>query len=137
MFNRGQDNKQEELIELGRNILRESDLEIPIQYNGEQFTLKYPNPATSAMIEAEIARRIGGYPRASFSAEHLAGIEAYVTIDILMIPEKCPKWFKGPWTCYDDELITTLIKGYFTFRTQFQDKMRGGGFEKGSQGTSS
>lgn len=131
----GQNKKEEQdVIELGRSIIREADLEIPITYNGEVFTLKYPTPAMQAAIESEIARRLNGFPRSSFTNEHLTAIEAYVIIDLTYIPEKSPSWFKGPWTCYDEDLITTLYKGYFLFRNEFQSKLRNGRFEKGSQG---
>lgn len=132
MFNASA-NKEAEVIQLGRNILRESDLEIPIQYNGEQFVLRYPTPAIQAAIESEIARRLNGFPRASFAPEHIASVEAYVIVDFTFIAEKCPKWFKGPWTCYDDECIATLYKGYFLFRDQFREKLRSGGFETGTE----
>ena len=125
---------EDKTIKIGRSILHESDLEIPIQYNGELFTLKYPEPWRQAAIEAEIARRLNGFPRASFSPEHLANIEAYVTVDLTYIPEKCPTWFKGPWMCYDEGVVVELIKGYFLFRDKFTQKLRDGGFEASGAG---
>jgi len=125
---------EDDVIQLGRSIIRESELEIPVDYKGEVFTLKYPTPSMSAAIEAEIARRLGGYPRASYSVEHVAGVEATVTVDALYIPEKCPKWFRGPWTCYDEELVGRLFEGYYQFRDKFRERLRSGGFEEGDQG---
>jgi len=129
MFNKME---KDDVITLGKSIIRESELEIPIQYKGETFTLKYANLSVQAAIEAEIARRLGGYPRASYTAEHLASVEACVVIDYTYIPEKCPKWFRGPWTCLDEELLGELYKGYFLFRDRFRAKLQSGGFEKGT-----
>lgn len=128
------DKREEELIQLGKNVIREADLEIPITYKGEQFTLRYASPALQSAIEMEIARRLGGMPRSSYSPDHLASIEAYVIIDMTYIADKCPKWFKGPWVCYDDDLILELYKGYYSFRDQFRERLRSGGFEKGTSG---
>ena len=122
--------EDKDVINLGRMILRQSDLEIPITYKGEVFTLKYPTPAMQTAIEADIARRLGGFPRTSFSADHVLSVEACVTIDFTIIAEKSPKWFKNVWGCYDEELIATLFEGYCSFRRGFQDKLRSGGFEE-------
>lgn len=124
---------KEETINLGRMILRQSDLEIPVIYKGEVFTLKYPTPAMQTAIEADIARRLGGYPRTSFSVDHVASVEACVTVDFTIIADKSPKWFKNVWGCYDEELIATLFEGYLSFRRRFQEKLRTGGFEEVSK----
>ncbi|MHA2426495.1 MAG: hypothetical protein ACXADB_00445 [Candidatus Hermodarchaeia archaeon] len=130
------DNEEGRTYRIGKEALHEDDLKIPIMYNGETFVLKYPNPAVKATIESEIARRLGGFPRSSFSTEHLAEVEAYVTIDVLYDPKECPKWFEGPWATYDDELIRTLIEGYYQFRERFRTRLRSRGFAEGSKGDS-
>lgn len=129
--------EQEKTYRLGKTVLTESDLKIQIPYKGEVFTLRYPTPLQKSMIENEIARRLGGYPRASFSNDHLALVEACATIDILMIKEDCPKWFESPWTCLDEDLITDLFAGYFRFRDNIRARIRGSGVEESSKGSSS
>jgi len=125
--------EDKDLIQMGRMILRQSDLEIPVTYKGEVFTLKYPSPSMSAAIEAEIARRLGGYPRSSFAFDHIAHVEACVIIDFTIIPSKSPKWFTSVWNCYDESLIAELYSGYHSFRQSFQERIRSGGFEEGSK----
>jgi len=128
--------EQEKKYRLGKTVLTESDLKIQIPYKGDVFTLKYPTPLQKSMIENEIARRLGGYPRASFSSEHLALVEACSTIDILMIKEDCPNWFESPWTCLDEDLITELFAGYYRFRDGFREHIRSPGMEGSSKGSS-
>lgn len=130
-------NDDERTYRLGKAVLTQSDLEIQIEYKGEVFTLHYPTPLQKTMIESEIARRLGGLPRASYPSEHLAMVEACCTIDILMERKGCPDWFDGPWTCYDEDLITTLFSGYFQFRDRFRERVRKGGLEEGSRKGSS
>ena len=123
-------------IKMGKTILNENDLKIAISYKGEIFTLQYPNPMLRSVIETEIARRLGGYPRSSFSADHITAVEACATIDSLMISNECPDWFDGPWTCVDDALIATLYNGYLRFRDQFRKKLRKDKLEGDSKGSS-
>lgn len=130
MFNK----EREKQYKLGKTILNESDLKIQIPYKGDIFTLQYPNPMLRTAIETEIARRLGGYPRSSFSPDHIATIEATVTIDILMIRDECPDWFEGPWTCYDDALIANLYDGYLRFRDEFRKKLRSDRLEGDNKG---
>jgi len=125
-------NEEEKKYRLGKMVLSESELKIKVDYKGDVFTLKYPTPLQKSMIENEIARRLGGFPRASFSADHLAMVEACASIDILMVGDECPKWFETPWTCYDEELIAALYDGYFQFRDQFRQRIRGSGVEESS-----
>jgi len=129
--------EEERTYRLGKTVLSQSDLKIEIEYKGEVFTLHYPTPLQKTMIESEIARRLGGLPRASYPADHLAMVEACSTIDTLMEQKDCPDWFDGPWTCYDDELITTLYAGYFQFRDQFRDRLRQGRLGEGGKKGSS
>lgn len=117
-------------IQIGRAVIRQAELKIPVDYKGESFTLRYPNPAIQAAIEAEVARRLGGNPRTSFTYDHIESVEAYVTVDFLFDRDLCPKWFKGPWLCLDEELVGTLYKAYLDFREQFRARLRAGGFEE-------
>lgn len=121
-----------EAFRLGQKVFHEADLEITVEYNGEIFTLKHPAPFQKAAIEAEIVRRLGGYARDSFPPEHLALIEATTYVDTLIIRDKCPRWWKGAWACYDEELIFALYRGYLQFRGEFQERIRGDGTPSGS-----
>jgi hypothetical protein len=117
--------REEKTFKLGKTILTESELKIAVTYKGEIFTMLYPTPLQKTMIENDIALRLNGYSRSSFSPDHLAYVEACVTIAATMIRDECPDWFEGPWDCYDDELITALFAGYFQFRDEFRRRIRG------------
>ncbi|HEB29229.1 MAG TPA: hypothetical protein ENI05_16005 [Porticoccus sp.] len=119
--------KNEEAFTIGKKVFSETDLEFTVDYDGDVFTLKHPAPYQKAAIEAEIARRLGGYSRDSFPAEHLALIEATTYVDALVVAEKSPNWWKSAWTCYDEELIFNLFRGYYQFRGKFQERIRGDG----------
>ena len=121
---------EEKKIRLGRQILTETDLEFTVEVRGEVFTLRYPTPAQRNMIEAEIARRLGGQPRSAFSPEYLTTMEAFVYVDYLLVTEKSPDWLKNVWECVDEELIGKLYTGYFQFRGQLQRKIREGEYTR-------
>lgn len=114
---------------IGRQVLSQQDLEIEVQYKDEIFTLAYPTPLVKTAIEAEIARRLGGYPRESYSPEHIQMVEATTYVHNLVILDKSPKWFTSAWNCVDDDLVQTLFAGYLRFRSQFQERLRQGQFE--------
>jgi len=121
-------------IQIGKQVLHEDDLVINVSYKGEQFALRYPDPGIETAIQTEVARRLGGYPRTSFGPDYLAKLEALVTIDLLYIPEKCPEWFGGgPFTCYDEELITELYRSYVRFRSKFRENVRKNRFKTPGQ----
>lgn len=126
-----------EEIKIGNKVLTEDDLKFTIQYNGEVFTLRFPTPYEKAAIESEIARKLGGYPRSSFPAEHVAMVEATAYVNQLLVPEESPAWFKSAWTCYDDQCIVELFQGYLRFRGKFQERIRDGGPEGGGKGSKS
>jgi len=130
--------KQDESIQIrvGNQILTEDDLKFTVNYNGEIFTMRFPTPFEKAAIEADIARKLGGFSRESFPPEHLAMIEATAYVNQLMIPEECPAWFKSAWTCYDDQCIGALFQGYLRFRGSFQSRIREGGPEGSGKRTS-
>lgn len=111
-------------MKIGNQILTEDDLQFNVTYNGEVFTLRYPTPFERAAIESEIARKLGGYPRESFPAEHLAMVEATAYANQLVVPENSPAWFKSAWTCYDENCIVALYQGYLRFRGNFQTRFR-------------
>ena len=125
--------ESEKKYRLGKTVLTEDDLNIVIPYKGDTFVLRYPTPVQKSMIENEIARRLNGYPRSCFSQDHLGTVEACATIDTLMVRDKCPLWFDGPWTCLDDNLIAELFTGYFQFRDNFRQRLRGDGLEGDSE----
>lgn len=118
------EDKDKEVIKIGQKVLRESDLEFPVEYDGEVFTLRHPAPYQKALIESEIARRLGGFSRDAYPNEHLALIEATTYVDALVVRDKSPSWWKGAWTCYDEDLIYTLYRGYYQFRGDLQEKLR-------------
>ena len=120
-------------VQIGRNILTEDDLKFTVTYEGEVFTLRYPTPFEVSQIEADIVRRLGGYPRSSFAQEHLAMIEATAYANELVIRDESPAWFKSAWTCYDPDCIKELFRGYLAFSGEFQDRLRNNGFENGSK----
>ena len=128
---------QNKTFKLGKQIIHEDDLKIPVEYKGEVFTLLYPNPLQRTSIETEIARRLGGMPRESFSVEHITMVVANSYIDNLLVLEESPTWFKSPWTCYDEELLGTLYAGYLQFRTRIQQKISDEGFAVNSKSDSS
>jgi len=125
--------QEEKSYQIGKQIIAEHDLQFTVEYGGEIFTLRYPNIAERASIEAEISRNLGNQPRSNFSAEHVALIEATVYAQNLVIPEKSPKWFTNAWTCPDEELLSQLYIGYFQFRGKLREKLRTGGFKPVSE----
>jgi hypothetical protein len=120
---------------IGKQIIREDDLKISIEYNGEMFTMKYPNPFQRTMIESEIARRLNGMNREVFPVEYTTLVVASTYVDNLIVSEESPKWFTSAWTCYDEELIGALYAGYLRFRDRFQQKIRESGFEGSGEGS--
>jgi hypothetical protein len=125
------------VIKIGNQVLSEDDLKFTVQYNGEIFTMRFPTPFEKAAIEAEIARKLGGFTRESFPEDHLAMIEATAYVNQLVVPEESPSWFKSAWTCYDDQCIVTLFHGYLRFRGSFQARIRDGRPEGAGKGSSS
>lgn len=123
-------------IKLGKQILHESDLKITVEYKGEIFTLKYPNPVEKSIIESNISRTLGGVPREAHTLEHITMVTATCYVDSLIILDESPDWFISAWTCYDEELIGTLYAGYLRFRDSFQKKIRESGFQIPSEGGS-
>ena len=119
--------RNEEAFNIGKKVFSESDLEFVVDVDGEQFTLKHPAPWQKAGIETEIARRLGGFSRDSFSPEHVGIIEATTYVDALVVRDKSPNWRKGAWSCYDEKLIVKLFDGYYRFRGEFQERIRGDG----------
>jgi len=112
-------------IKLGKKVLSEDDLKFPVTYDGEVFTLRYPTPYEKSAIEAEIVRRLGGFARNSFPAEHLLLVEATAYVDQLIVSKDSPSWFNA-WTCYDEACIEALYTGYLSFRGKFQKQLREG-----------
>ena len=124
-----------EEIKVGNLILSEDDLEFTVTYNGELFTMRHPTPFEKAAIEADIARRLGGMPRASYPTDHLAMVEATAYVDQLVIRDpKSPAWFKSAWTCYDDRCVNELYTGYLRFRGKFQERLKEGRSEGSRKG---
>lgn len=117
--------EKKEEYRVGEMVLTEDDLKFTVTYKGEIFTMRYPTPFELAAIEAEIVRKLGGFPRASYPTEHLAKVEATAYVEQLVIRDESPKWFKSAWTCYDDLCISELYGGYLRFRSAFQDRFRG------------
>ena len=118
-------------LQIGKNVLTEDDLLIQIPYEDDLFVLKYPTPLVRSQIEVEIARRLGGFSRNTFSSDHVIMTEALVTLDTIYVVDKCPKWFT-PWTCIDDHLIMVLFNGYLSFRDEFREKLRTGKYRRGN-----
>jgi hypothetical protein len=114
----------ETTVTLGKQILHEDDLQIKVEYKGDSFSLRYPNPLQRSMIEQEIAKRLGGLSRSAYDPEHLMMITASCYVDNLYEPKGCPVWFDGAWTCYDEALIAELYAGYLRFRDSFREKLR-------------
>jgi hypothetical protein len=129
------EDRNEEVLKIGKQVLREHDLEFTVAYKGEVYYLKYPAPFEKGIIEARIAERLGGYPRSSYPLEHLALVEATAYVDELVNREKSPSHFKSAWTCYDETLIQKLYEGYLHFRNDLQEKIRRDGAETSSPGS--
>ena len=128
---------QDDVIRVGKQVLREHDLKFPITYKGEQFMMRLPAPYERAMLEAEVVRRLGGQRRDAFSITHLTEIEARVYVNELVVKEESPEWYESAWSCFDDALITKLYDGYLRFREKFARKLQEGGFASPSKGSSS
>jgi len=77
-----------EEIKVGNQTLREDDLEIKVEYQGEMFIMAYPNQWTKAEIERLIALKLGGMPRNSYTPEHVANIEAFTYVNELVNTDK-------------------------------------------------
>ena len=119
-------NDDEKTVRIGKKVLRESELEFQVDYNGESFVLKYPNMYARSAIETEIARRLGGMPRSAYPPEHVLLVTAAVYANAMIVPNKHPDWFVDVWTTYDEELVTTLYSGYLQFRDKIQSRDRPG-----------
>ena len=126
-------NKKDE-VRIGQVVLSEDDLKFSVEYKGETFVLLYPSTFGKAAIEADISRKLGGYARNTFPADHLALVEATAYVDALVVREESPSWFKSACTCYDDACVTALFQGYLRFRVEFQERIRGHGPEGGGEG---
>ena len=124
----------EENIRLGKQILHEDDLKITATYEGEMFVLKYPDPIQQSQIEMEIARRLGGYPRSSYSADYLMQLEMNVIVDMLYIAESCPAWYEGPFRDYDEQRTIALYNAYLKFRDKFRRRLHSGKSKTGNKG---
>jgi len=125
--------RDEVAFTLGKKVFNESDLEFQVTHNGEVFTMKHPAPFVKVAIEADIARKLGGLARDAYPAEHVGYVEAVSYVEALVVTEKSPKWWKSAWTCYDDALIYTLFRGYYQFRENLQERIRGDGPEEGGE----
>lgn len=123
--------------QLGKQVLTEQDIRIPIEYKGEIFTLQYPNPYQRTLIESEIARHLGGVARENYPLDHVTTVCACAYINSIIVQDESPKWFTSAWTCLDEELIGTLYGGYLRFRDELQGKIKKDGFARGSEGGSS
>jgi len=124
----GKDETKDEGVKLGKQILYPKDMKFSITYKGEIFTMRYPMPFEKQQIEAEIARRLDGHPRATYSNDALMLLEATAYVNALVIAEESPSWFTSAWTCMDEELIATLYGEYLSFRSTFRKKLQEGGF---------
>jgi hypothetical protein len=111
-------------IRIGHKVLTEDDLKFTVEYNGEIFTMKLPNPFEKSMIETELARKLGGHARNTYPADHLALMEATAYVDNLVVRDESPDWFSSAWSCYDEDCIVKLYTGYLSFRGQFQERIR-------------
>ncbi len=116
--------EEDQKIRIGKQILSEDELEIQAPYKGDLFVLKYPNPILHSQIEMETARRLGGYPRSSYSADYLLQLEMNVTVDLLYVSEKCPNWYEGPFEDFDEERTLALYNNFLKFRDNFRRRLR-------------
>ena len=121
-------------IKVGKQVLREDELTFPVEYEGEIFTLKYPSPFEKSAIEVDIANRLGGFPRNSFTSDHVLMVTATAYVHNIIVREKSPDWFTSAWTCYDENCIGTLYQGYLEFRNKFPKRIRADGLERDSKG---
>lgn len=119
----------ENKIRLGKQLIREDELEIHVPYRDDVFVLKYPDPIVKSQIEMEVARRLGSYPRSQYSANYLLQLEMIVTVDMLYVAEKCPTWYEGPFRDLDEERTMTLYNGYLNFQEDFRRRLRQGRLE--------
>jgi len=124
-------------VRIGQQIIHEDDLKIKVDYKGEIFTLKYPNPIMKSAIEGEIARRLGGFTRDCYPQDHVYMVIATTYVDNLIISKESPGWFGNAWECLDEELIGTLYGEYLSFRSKFQEKLKQGQYKDPDKGRSS
>lgn len=111
-------------IKVGRMVLTEDDLRFTVQYNGEVFTLKHLAPFERQAVEADIVRRLGGYPRDSHNENHVAMVEAAAYVEASIIFDESPEWFKSAWTCLDEDCIVELYRGLLRFQKEFRDRFK-------------
>ncbi len=126
--------QENKTYQIGKQILTEDDLMIPVEYKGEVFTLRYPTPSQRAAIELEVARRLGGMDRGAYSVEQITLVTVCTYVDNLIVSDKSPAWFVSAWTCMDEELTATLYAGYLSFRDGIQQKLREDGYARGGKG---
>lgn len=129
--------ENENVRQLGKQIIQEHDLKFTYDYKGEIFTMKHPAPYDKAVIEAEIVRRLGGQRRDAFPSEHVEMIESTVYVNYMVVPDESPDWFVSAWTCLDETLIQNLYARYLQFRGEFRRKLSKDGFVSGSSSDSS
>ena len=132
MFEKKREESKE--FKVGRLVLNEDDLKFQVNYKDELFTIKHLAPYERQVVEAEIVRRLGGFPRNAHDPNHVAMVEAMAYVEASIIREESPDWFKSAWTCYDEDCIVELYRGLLDFSSQFQQRLAGGPSEGSGKG---
>jgi len=128
--------EREEAYQIGKQILHEHDLEFTVNYKGDTFYCRYPEPYNVAAIEVEIASRLGGMPRSSYAPDHVAIVTATAYTHAIVDYKKSPRWFTSAWKCYDENLLIEIYNGYLRFREEFRKSLSESRFEGSGEGSS-
>lgn len=121
----------EKEYKLGKQIIREDDLEFTVEYKGENFVLKYPTPVVQSTIYRNASFAIGAVPRPSVPMDYIDMVDKISYLDQIVIKEKSPSWLKDQnsfWECLDEGLIEALWEGFSKFRDSFRARIQKDGF---------
>jgi hypothetical protein len=104
------------------------------------FVIALPLPRDVRIIEVTVAKRLGGQPITSFTADTISLVRAYATLDIVII--ESPKWWRelqSAEDCPDDTFIIDLYRRYLQFYQKIQRRIGrsrfGGNIEVGKART--
>ena len=124
------ENQEEKKYQIGKQILKEDDINKVITVKGETFKIKFPTPIEQAKIEREIALRIGAVPLDSIPAESYNVIRMCTTLDFVI--QESPDWWEIAGDCYDEDLLSKLWEKYLDLREKFRRSIREGKFKRNS-----
>lgn len=118
-------------IKLADQILHEGDL--TGKYTDTRgkgtFIYKFPTPRQRALIEHEIAVKVG-VPVENFNEFEYQTIRVCVYLDNILT--KTPDWWTSAEDCYDEELCMAIFKEFLKDQDNFRGRLREGKFKTNS-----